>query len=169
VKFASAVICAALCAAPSVFAQQLDLKLDTLAAKASSKSEIDLDANILRLFLNLSGEHAPDGILNGVRALRVRSYTFDNAGAYSQKDLETVRAQVNGQPRWAKIVNAKEGEETSEIWVAAEGDKLGACLIISAEPNELSVVYLEGTLSLAQVKGFLEHDGAHELVKLADQ
>jgi hypothetical protein len=169
VKLASVLFIAALSGAPSAFAQKLDLKLDTLAAKASAKAEIDLDANMLRLLMRMSGEHVGDGILNGVRAIRVRSYTFGKSGGYSQQDLDAVRAQVNGQPRWAKIVNTKEGEDTSEIWVAADGDKFGACLIIAAETNELSVVYLEGTLSLAQVKGFLEHDGAHELIKLADQ
>jgi hypothetical protein len=169
VKLASVLFIAALSAAPSAFAQKLDLKLETLAAKASSKAEIDLDANMLRLLMRMSGEHVGDGILNGVRAIRFRSYTFEKSGAYSPQDVEAIRAQVNGQSRWAKIVNTKEGEDTSEIWVAADGDKFGACLIIAAESRELSVVYLEGTLSLAQVRGFMEHDGAHELVRLAEQ
>jgi hypothetical protein len=31
------------------------------------------------------------------------------------------------------------------------------------------VVYLEGTMSLDQIKGFLEHDGAHNLIRLAEK
>lgn len=166
-KFACVVLSAALCAAPSVFAQKLDLKFDALAAKASDKAEIDLDSNLLRMFLRMSGETDQDGLLSGIRALRVRSYSFDQANAYSQKDLDALHAQVNAQSRWVRVVNHKDEESTSEIWVAADGDKLGACLIISAEAKELSVVYLEGTLSLAKVKGFMEHDGPHGLLRLA--
>lgn len=168
-KFASLAVAAALCVAPAAFAQKLDLKFDALAAKASGKAEIDLDADILKMFLRWGGEIDRDGIFNGVRALRVRSYNFEKPGAYSQKDLDSVRAQVTGQSRWARVVNTKEGESTAEIWVAADGNKIGACLVISAEPRELSLVYLEGTMSLDQIKGFLEHDGTHNLIRLAEK
>jgi hypothetical protein len=162
VKLSPLAVCALL-AAP-LFAQKLDLKFDALAARASEKAEIDLDANLLHMFQRMTGEPDHLGTLGGVRAVHVRSYTFDKDGAYSQKDLEALRAQVNGQPKWAKVVTQKEGDETTEIWAAADGDKLGGCLIIAAESRELSIVYLEGTLSLAQIKGFMEHDGIHGLL-----
>jgi hypothetical protein len=166
VRLSSVLLAAVLCTARFASAQKLDLKFDSLAAKASGKAEIDLDANMLRLVLGMADHHAPT--MPGIRALRVRNYTFDKTGEYTQRDLDTVRAQVNGQARWVKIVNQKHGEETAEIWMAADGDKFGACLIISAEPTELSIVYLEGTLSPADVKGLLEHDGLHGLMRLAD-
>jgi hypothetical protein len=166
-KFTCAVLAAALWVAPCAFAQKLDLNFDALADRAAEKSEIDLDFDLLRLFLHMGGESDRDGILSGVRALRVRSYTFEKPGEYSAMDLESLRARVGTDSRWARIVIQKEGESTAEVWVAADGDKLGACLVVAAEPRELSVVYLEGTMSLAQIKGLMDHDGWHGVVRLA--
>ena len=167
-KIAALAMCASLWAAPCVFAQKLELKFDALAARASDKAEIDLDSNLLRLFLQMSGEKDRDGLLNNVRAIHVRTYTFAKTGEYSQKDLEPLRSQVSAQSRWSRVINQKESEQTTEIWVAADGTKLGACLSVATEEKELSVVYLEGTMSLAQVKGLMEHDGWHGLVRLAE-
>jgi hypothetical protein len=169
VKTALLAVCAVLWAAPCVFAQKLELKFDALAARASDKVEMDLDSSLLPLFLQMSGEKDHDGLLNNVRAIRVRTYSFAKAGEYSQKDLEPLRSQVSAQSRWSRVINHKEGEQTTEIWVAADGGKLGACLIVAAEDKELSVVYLEGTMSLGQVKGLMEHDGWHGLVRLAQR
>jgi hypothetical protein len=150
VKLAPFALCAALCAAPLALAQKLDLKFDTLAAHATDKVELDLDSTMLRLFLRFGGDSNLPG---GVRAVRVRHYAFDKTGGYSQKDLEPLRSQITGQPRWSRIVNTKEGDSTTEIFAVADGDKLGVCLVVVAEPTELTVVYLEGTISLADLKG----------------
>jgi hypothetical protein len=166
VKLASLALCAIL-AAPVMFAQKLDLKFETLAAKAADKTEVDLDTTVLKVLMQLGGMDGDEHFLRAVKAIRVRSYNFKKDGEYSQNDLEAVRKQVSAQSRFARVVNSKEGESTAEIWVALDGDKLGACVIVAAEPREVSVVYLEGTLSLADIRGFLDHDGMHDLVHLA--
>ena len=162
---------AVLCAAAAFGQQKLDLKFDALAAKAAEKVEIDLDSGLLKLLLKMSGQVDRElgGWLGGLKAIRVRSYTFDKTGVYSDKDLETVRKQVNSQSRFARVVTSKEDEESTEIWVAADGDKLGACFILVAEPRELNVVYLEGTLSMDQIKGMMDRDGVHGFLRLAEK
>jgi len=160
---------AALVLASSAFGQKLDLKFDAIAARASEKVELDLDAGLLKLFLKMSGEadRDRDGWFGGLKALRISSYNFEKSGGYSDKDLETLRNQVNAQSKFARILTQKTDDESNEIWVAADGDKLGACLIIAAEPKELSVIYLEGTFSLDQIKGFIQHEGAQGFLRLA--
>src|SRR5437016_2785302 len=111
-RFASLVLCTALCGAPFAAAQKLELKFDALAAKASAKAELDLDANLLRLVTHLAKDSDLDGLLSGVRAIHVRNYEFSKAGAYSQKDLEHLRNQVAAQSRWSRIANVKEDETT---------------------------------------------------------
>ncbi len=155
--------------ATAAFGQKLELKFEDIAAKASGKSEIDLDTGLLKLLLKMSGEADSMGWLGGVKSLRVRSYTFDKKGAYSDKDLDALRKQVNAQAKFARVVTQKEDDESTEIWVAADGDKLGACLIIAAEARELSVVYLEGSMSLTEIKGMIERHGAHDLIRLAEK
>ena len=161
-RLASTILCAAvalgLCAA-----QSLDLKLGGLAAKASSKVELDLDSKLLRLAMRASGDADVSGLLSGVQAVHIRTYEFAKPGAYSQADLEPLRNQVAAQSRWSQILNVKEDDETSEIWVAAQGEKVSGCLIVSAAERELSVIYLEGTMALAQMKRLVDDDSRREL------
>jgi hypothetical protein len=157
-----------LLAAPSVFAQKLDLKFDALAAKASKKVEVDLDTRLLHLAARLSGDQDLNNLLSGVKAVHVRNYEFDKSGAYSQKDLDSLRNQVTAQPRWSQILSTKEDDESVEIYIAAEADKVSGCLIVSAEESELSIIYLEGTMTLAQMKRLINEDTRHDLAALFD-
>jgi hypothetical protein len=47
--------------------------------------------------------------------------------------------------------------------VLTQGGKVGSCLILSAEARQLSVVYLMGTLTLAQMKELAGSDTLHDL------
>jgi len=163
VRFAPLAVCAALCLAPLATAQKLELKFDALAAKASGKTEVDLDSKLLRLAMRAAGDADLNGILSGVQAIHVREYEFNKAGAYSQSDLEPLRKQVAAQSRWSQVLSAREDGETTEIWIDAQSDKVSGCLIVSAAERELSVIYLEGTMTLAQMKRFMDEDARHEL------
>jgi hypothetical protein len=157
-KLACLAVCAALWAVPFAIAQKLELKFDALAAKASSKVEIDFDSTLLRLVARMAKDEDLAGLFAGVQAVHVRKYDFDKAGVYSQKDLESLRNQVAAQSRWSKILNIKEDDTTTEIYVAAQGDKVSGCLIVSAEERGLSVIYLEGTMGLAQMRRLMDGD-----------
>jgi hypothetical protein len=157
-KFALIAVLGGLLAAPYATAQKLELKFDALAAKASKKVELNLDGNLLRLAARFSGEADVKGLLAGVQAIHVRNYEFAKDGAYSQKDLEPLRNQVAGQSRWSRILDSKEDEATTEIYIAAQGDKVSGCLIVTAESRELHIIYLEGTMPLAQMRRLVDED-----------
>ena len=150
------------------FAQKLDLKFDAVAAKASKKVQLDIDSKLLHLVARMSHDADVDGLLSGVKAVHIRNYGFDRPGAYSQKDLESLRNQVSAQPRWSQILSSKEDDETVEIYVAAEADKVTGCVIISAEETQLSIIYLEGNMGLAQMKRLIDEDTRHDLAGLFD-
>jgi len=162
-RFAPLALYATLCLAPIATAQRLELKFDALAAKASGKTEVDLDSKLLRLAMRAAGDADLNGILSGVQAIHVREYEFNKAGAYSQSDLEPLRKQVAAQSRWSQVLSTKEDGETTEFWIDAQADKVSGCLIVSAGERELSVIYLEGTMTLAQMKRFMDEDARHEL------
>jgi hypothetical protein len=44
-----------------------------------------------------------------------------------------------------------------------QGDKVSGCLIVSAEEREVSVIYLEGIMGLAQMKRLADEDTRHDL------
>ena len=162
-KLVTVAVCAALWIVPAATGQKLELKFDALAARASSESELDLDGNLLKLAARMAKEADLSGLISGVSSIHVRSYGFSKDGQYTEKDLEHLRNQVAAQSRWSRILNMKEDDATAEIYIAAQGDKVSGCLIVSAEPRELSVIYLEGSMALAQVKRLMDEDTRHEL------
>lgn len=164
---------AAIILAPSAGAQKLDLRLDALAAKASGKSEVDLDPAILKLALQFGlskkdkDANSPVGDwLNGLQELRVRSYQFAREGAYSDQDIEPLRKQVAEGSGWSRALTMKQKGESAEIFVYAQGGKITGCLILAAEDAELSVIYVRGTLTLAQVKELVDSHIADNLKEL---
>jgi hypothetical protein len=70
---------------------------------------------------------------------------------YKAADLEPFRAYLRAG-QWPKIVEVKEDGEVSEIFLkSGDASKSGGVAIISAEPRQLTIVYIEGAISLADV------------------
>jgi hypothetical protein len=154
----------AVCASSRLPAQLLQLRitgLDGLASKAKESVDITLDSNLLGLasgFLAGAGKDGKDGkddkdaeafrqLLAGLRAITVRSFQFNETGQYRMEDLEPIRAQLR-TPGWNKIISSKSKDETSEIYTRTEQGKIVGFAIIAAEPKELTVVAIEGSINL---------------------
>jgi uncharacterized protein DUF4252 len=146
--------------------QKLDLNFDNLAAKAHEKTEVDLDRSMIGLVLKNSGAKDLNGVLSGINGVVVRNYEFERAGAYSDADLQPLRKQVASGTGWSRIVNVKEDNETTEIYMFSQGDTPGGFLIISAEPKELTVVHVEGTVQLAQLQELVQSSVKFDLKNL---
>jgi len=162
-KFVVVAVLAGMTLVPSASAQKLELKFDALAAKASDKAEVDLDGALLKLAL----QHSGIDLFGGVQAIHVRHYAFDHDGSWSEKDLEPLRKQVSEASGWSRVLTVKEHDENIEVFMLSRGDKVNSCLIVAAEARELSVVYLKGTLTLAQVKHLVDSDSLDSLTDLA--
>lgn len=172
-KFVVVTLLAGMMLAPLASAQKLELKFDAIAAKASEKAEVDLDGALLKLALqhglakkDKEGKSPAGELLSGVQEIHVRNYEFEKEGSYSDKDLEPLRKQVSESSGWSRIVNVKEKSESTEVFVFSQGGKVGSCLILSAEAKELTVVYIMGTLTLAQMKELVNSNIAYNLAGL---
>ena len=95
-------------------------------------------------------------MLSGVKLIHVRHYEFDKEGAWSDRDPESVRKQVNGVAGWSRVVNVKEKNESTEVYVLMQGSNLGGALILAAEEKEFTVVHVEGTMTLAEMKELVD-------------
>jgi hypothetical protein len=145
----------AACASAQLPAQLLQLRitgLDGLAAKAKESVDITLDSNLLQMaggFLAGAGKDGNDlkGLIAGLKAITVRSFEFNETGQYRIEDLEPIRAQLRS-PGWSKIVSSQSKGEMSEIYTRTEQGKIVGFAIIAAEPKELTVVAIEGTINL---------------------
>jgi hypothetical protein len=144
--------------APARLMAQLQINLSGVASKAQESAEITLDSSMLQLagnFLKSDTSDKSDAakvkeLISGLKAITVRNYKFAQEGQYRPEDLEPVRAQLRG-PGWSKVVGAdnKANGETSEIYLKSDQSKIVGVAILNAEPKELSVVYIEGTIDLA--------------------
>jgi hypothetical protein len=140
-------------AAAHAEAQQINLSsLDKLSAKARETTDVNLDGSMLKFasgFLN--DRRAEEGLakkmISELKGVFVRTYEFDNAGSYSLSDLQPIRDQLKG-PQWNRIISIKERDssEEVEVWVYRENDTTTGMVLISAEPEELTVVNLVGTI-----------------------
>lgn len=137
---------------------QIQINLDGLASKATESVEITLDSSMLQMASSfLSSGKSDDAkvkevknLVSGLKAITVRKFKFGQEGQYRPEDLQPIRAQLR-PPGWSKMlgVDNKDDRKTSEIYTKTDQGKIAGITILDAEPKELSVVYIEGTIDLA--------------------
>jgi hypothetical protein len=143
-------------ALPLAAQQGFDFKsLDKLSARAKESTNITLEGQTLKLAANFLGNDkdasALKSLVANLNAIHVRTLEFDRDGMYSQADLEPLRLYLRN-PQWSKAVDVKESDETSEVFFkSGAGGKLGGVAVIDAEPRELTIVYIEGSISIDDV------------------
>jgi hypothetical protein len=143
---------------PVAAQQPFDFKLlDKLGAKAKTATNITLEGDSLKLAQNLLGNDgdkdaaALKSLVASLKGVYVRSWEFAKEGMYTPADLEPFRAYVRA-PGWSKIVDVKEEKETSEVFIRPGADnKLAGVAVIAAEPLEVTVVYIDGSISMEDI------------------
>lgn len=140
-----------------------------LAKKATSSVDITLDGDMLKSASHLMGAGGGRGpndtdvssLVAGLKAITVRSFTFDKPDMYSQQAVEGVLAQVD-VPGWRKVVSVREKGERVEIHMRENAED-GGLLIVSEEPTELTIVNIAGKISLDQLRQLQGHMGVPNL------
>ena len=132
--------------------------LDKLDALTDHKTKIALDGDMLQLAGRFIGSDddkdaaSIKSLVSNLKGIYLRTYEFDRDGQYTQADLEPFRVYLK-QQQWSKIVESQEGTELDEIYIQPlPGDRFGGVAIISAEPRELTIVYISGTMNLADLE-----------------
>jgi hypothetical protein len=135
---------------PALAQQNFDFKsLDKIGANASESTNITLEGDTLKLATSfLGGDSGPFKNLTGVY---VRTFEFAKAGQYNETDLAPLRAYIKTL-QWSKIIDVKEATETSEIYLhPLPNNQLGGLAIVSAEPKEVTVVFISGVLKMSDL------------------
>jgi hypothetical protein len=137
-------------AIPALAQQNFDFKsLDKIGANATESTNISLEGDTLKLATSIFG--GDSGPLKNLTGVYVRSFEFDKTGQYKEADLAPLRAYV-ASLKWNKIIDDKEADERSEIYLKPLPDnKLGGLAIISAEPKEVTVVFISGMLNMSDI------------------
>lgn len=134
-----------------------------LRSKASETTDVTIDGFLLRIAKHFAKHAAQDenaspedaqalNILNDIKSVRVRSYTFDSDDAYSQADVESVRKQLTG-PTWSALVQVhkRDPQEDVDIYVCLEDGKAKGLAVIASEARELTIVNIVGSLDIDKI------------------
>ena len=140
-----------------------------LARKATEAVDITLDGDMLKSATHMlgaaGGRNASDadvsGLVSGLKAITVRSFTFDKPDMYSTQDVERILAQVNA-PGWKKVISVREKGEHVEIHMR-ENTEDGGLLIVTEEPRELTIVNIAGRIYMDQLRQLQGHMGVPNL------
>jgi hypothetical protein len=151
-RIACALACIGLFLPALATGQKLELDLDSLAAKASKKTVVDLDGSALGL---AKQKELGIQIPATVEEAHVRTYEFPKPGGYSDQDLEPLRKQLGADSGWLRIYSAKAKPGSSEIYSQSRGDKLGGFLMVTFEPAMVTIAHIVGALTPEQVKGLV--------------
>jgi hypothetical protein len=140
-----------------------------LAKKATEAVDITLDGDMLKSathMMGASGDRFANGqdmstVINGLKAITVRSFTFDKPDMYSEQEVAGVLAQVDA-PGWKKVISVREKNEHVEIHMRADSED-GGLLIVTEEPRELTIVNIAGKINLDQLRQLQGHMGVPEM------
>jgi len=131
---------------------KLPVNLEALADKAEETVSVTMDKSMLQLagrFLNDKDDDEADvrKLIAGLDAIYVRSFQFSQEGEYSMADVEAVRSQLQSPP-WGRLVGvkSKRGDNVDVYFKDGGNGRLGGIVVIAAEPRELTIVNIIGTL-----------------------
>jgi hypothetical protein len=146
-------------------AQQFEMNLDHLAAKASDTVDLSLNSATLQFAAKfLDGKDPEEAkvkkLISGIEGIYVKAYEFKNGGAWSQADLDGVRNQLRG-PEWSRIasVTSKEEGEAVELFVRTENKKTTGIALLASEAKSLTVVNIAGSVDLDALSDLGGHFG----------
>jgi hypothetical protein len=148
-------------------AQQIKLPpgFDKLADKAVNVVDVNLDASMLQLAGRFLSDKDPDEVqakkvVSKLKSIMVKSFEFERSGEYEQSDVEALRAQWKG-PGWSRIVGvrSKKDGENAEVFLKSDGNQVTGVAILVADPKELTIVYVDGTMNPDDVRDLQGHFG----------
>lgn len=146
-------------AAITAFAQQnFDFKtLDKLGANAKESTNVTLEGDTLKLATSVLSDDDDDdremqSLVKNLKGIYVRSFEYEKPGQYDPADLASVRAYVKSL-HWTKIVDVKEANATTtEIYLQPlPNNRLAGLAVISAEPQEVTVVFINGDMNMSDI------------------
>ena len=170
-KLASRLVLVVLCTGATALAQNPRIQtsqLDALAAKASETVDVNIDGSLMQLAAKfLSSKDADEAkvkeLVNGLKGIYVKSFTFENEGAYSEADLEGIRSQLRNSA-WNKLVNVNSKKEGSvEVYLMQSGSQISGLAVLAAAPKEITVVNIVGPVDLEKLSALEGMLGVPEL------
>ncbi len=141
-----------------------------LAAKAIDVTEVTLGKNMLDFaakFMKDKDDEQARKLIQGLKGIYVREYTFEKEGEYSMDQIKQLRTYFETS-EWSPIVHEIEhhkggATETTDVMVKTVNGETQGMFILSAEPKELSIVLIMGPINLDELGELHGIGGLHAL------
>ena len=131
---------------------KIPANLDRLADKATEVVDVTLDSSMLQLASRFLSDKNPDEarvkrLVVGLKGVYVKSFEFEKTGEYDEADVAALRAQLKG-PAWSRIVGvrSKKSGDNADVFIGSDGGQVTGLVVIAAEPKELTVVSIVGSI-----------------------
>ena len=140
-------------------AQEIKLPPDVekLSVKAKETVEVNMDGPMLRWASKFLSAEDPDEqkaakLITNLKGLYVRSFEFDNPGAYTSAEVDQLRAQFS-PPLWSRVVGVRSQREGDnvDVFFKLEDERMAGIVIIAAEAKELTVVNIVGPIDVDEL------------------
>jgi len=140
-------------------AQAIELPPDVekLSLKAKETVEVNMDGPMLHWASKFLSAEDPDEqkaakLITNLKGIYVRSFEFDNEGAYTSSEVEELRAQFSSPP-WSRVVGVRslrKGDNV-DVFFKLEDERMAGIVIIAAETKELTVVNIVGPIDVDEL------------------
>ncbi len=135
------------------------LDLTKLEKQASERVTITLDKQMIAFAAKFLSKDDADmqelqPILKELDGIYVRVFSFKQDKGYSESDVDNLRKQLG--PDWSRLMEVR-GKENVDFFVQRDGEKIKGFILIAAEPSELAVINIQGSIrpeQLSQLEGF---------------
>lgn len=129
--------------------------LNKLASRASKSANVNLDQSMLQAAAAsqaVKGNAKEEEMLQHLKGVYVRSFTFDKPGGYSHADVEEVLKQLRSGG-WTNMVSTEKKGKTTAVYVMTEGGETIGMVVVAAKPEKFTVVNLVGPVDFGQLSG----------------
>lgn len=136
-----------------------NLDLTKLEKLASERVTVSLDKPMIEFAAKLLPKDDQDTqklqtLIKNLDGIYVRVFSFADQKTYSESDVDALRKQLGAG--WSKMVEVR-GEDNVDFYVKRDGEKIKGFVLIAAEPLELTLVNIQGSIrpeQLNQLEGF---------------
>ena len=127
---------------------------EKLQSKATEVVDVNLDSNMISMARRFLGgeEQEVKNLLGKLKAIHVKVLKFDKEGEYAMSDVEQLRSKL-AAPGWSPIVDVRsKGKGNTGIYVKTSGDLIEGLVVLAAEPKELTMVNIIGSIDPADLE-----------------
>ena len=140
-------------------------KLNGLEDRAKDVVEVNIDGKLLDLAkrvltkVNDADAKKVGQAINGLKAIYVRVYNFENENEYNIADIDDIRVQLQS-PGWEQLANvrSKKNNQKIDVFTMFTGDVMSGVAVVISESKSVAFVNVIGPIDidlLAELSGKL--------------